>query len=350
MPEERDPFDGITFDDAFVRDADRREETADERVKRWQRIDAEHRRIVEAARQQIRDQDLAVVHPTLVPPAPRRRRWWPLAVVAVLVVPLLWVSSRSRGDEATAPRTPSIEATDSADERRPGAAIRLEGGQPSVPADARTTPLGQPAPLPAGGGPFQFVAEQPDGSGPVAYDPCRPIHLVVNPRTAPPGGDAVLDESLARVSEATGLQFVVDGPTTERPIDERRPYQPERYQDRWAPVLVAWSDPGESEPLEGDVAGQGGSSWIELPNGSLFVTGTVVLDGPDIARMLETATGRAVARGVLQHELAHLVGLDHVGDPSQLMYPRTSAEVTDFAAGDLHGLARLGRGSCFPNV
>jgi hypothetical protein len=32
------------------------------------------------------------------------------------------------------------------------------------------------------------------------------------------------------------------------------------------------------------------------------------------------------------------------------MYPETRVGVTDFAAGDLTGLARLGRGACAPDL
>jgi hypothetical protein len=42
------------------------------------------------------------------------------------------------------------------------------------------------------------------------------------------------------------------------------------------------------------------------------------------------------------------VGLDHVDDPAQLMYPTTG--MPTFQAGDLTGLAELGRGDCAPGV
>ena len=50
------------------------------------------------------------------------------------------------------------------------------------------------------------------------------------------------------------------------------------------------------------------------------------------------------------HELGHLVGLDHVTAANQLMYPQTRPGVTDFGAGDLTGLAALGRGTCLPDM
>jgi hypothetical protein len=39
-----------------------------------------------------------------------------------------------------------------------------------------------------------------------------------------------------------------------------------------------------------------------------------------------------------------------VDDPDQLMYPEARREVPDFAAGDLTGLAALGRGACVPEL
>ena len=48
--------------------------------------------------------------------------------------------------------------------------------------------------------------------------------------------------------------------------------------------------------------------------------------------------------------LRHLVGLDHVTAASQLMYPQSQPDVTDFGAGDLTGLAAVGRGACLSHL
>lgn len=67
---------------------------------------------------------------------------------------------------------------------------------------------------------------------------------------------------------------------------------------------------------------------------------------------LEDSQGAAVAQAVVMHEIGHLVGLGHVDDASQVMFPGGGGaqEVTDFEAGDRAGLALLGRGPCQPGV
>ena len=55
-------------------------------------------------------------------------------------------------------------------------------------------------------------------------------------------------------------------------------------------------------------------------------------------------------RSIVLHELGHLMGLGHVDDEQQLMFPEARREVPDFAAGDLTGLAVLGAGACVPEL
>ena len=50
---------------------------------------------------------------------------------------------------------------------------------------------------------------------------------------------------------------------------------------------------------------------------------------------------------VIQHELGHLLGLNHVDDPTQLRY-KDAIDTSAYGNGDLNGLAHLGTGDCFP--
>ena len=227
-------------------------------------------------------------------------------------------------------------------------------GQAAAPPagyEESATPLGTPPPETVSAlGNHAFAAMQPDGSGPVAWSPCRPIHYVVRPDGAPANGNQLIATAVARISAATGLVFVDDGATEEAPSSERAAYEPDLYGKRWAPVLVAWSTPEETPVLTGDTIGIGGSAPVTRMGRSVYVTGSVTLDGPGIAELLATPNGVNNAYGVITHEFGHVVGLDHVDDPSQLMNPRASGAVTTLQQGDLAGLAELGAGACAPHI
>ena len=88
-----------------------------------------------------------------------------------------------------------------------------------------------------------------------------------------------------------------------------------------------------------------------LPNGpNAYVTGSVELDVGQIAGILQRADGHQVVRAVVLHELGNLVGLGNVTAVNQLMNPQIHTGVTDFGAGDLTGLAALGKGTCLPDL
>jgi hypothetical protein len=177
------------------------------------------------------------------------------------------------------------------------------------------------------------------------------VHYVIRPDGAPAGGDEAITAALARVSEVTGLQFVYDGGTDEPTTRDREIFQPGRYGDRWAPVLIAWETDVQNPELAGEIVGEGGSTAVSLGNGpQVLVTGTVSLDAGQFPQILDRRNGTAIARAIILHELGHLVGLGHVDDDQQLMYPKAQGTVLDFAAGDLTGLAAVGSGLCVPDL
>lgn len=256
-----------------------------------------------------------------------RRRWSPSSGLLVLLLALviIWTGGRLGAWAGSRDAPPP--------------------GLEEAAAPLGTPPLGAPT-----SGPYTFLQTQSDGFSPVTYDPCRPIHYVVRPDGAPVGADELLATGLSRIEEATGLHFVADGSTTEAPTEHREVYQPQRYGRRWAPVLIAWSSPAETPDLAGDVAGSAGSASVTLHGTAHYVSGVVVLDGPAISQLLGSANGTALAQGVVTHELAHLVGLGHVDDPTQLMNPTAAVNVTSLASGDRAGLARVGLGPCVPGL
>ncbi|BEP11789.1 hypothetical protein acdb102_01000 [Acidothermaceae bacterium B102] len=189
-----------------------------------------------------------------------------------------------------------------------------------------------------------WSAEFVDTSGaPARWDPCTPIHYVVDPDFAPAGATADVTEAFARLHAASGLTFVSDGTTQERPTSGRQAYQPTVYGHAWAPVLISWSPPAGTDLLNepkaeavtvpvavGSAAHTGGGS---------IVSAEVVLN---TARQLPVGFGPGPSEGeVLMHELGHAVGLGHVNNIGDAMYP-TVRGLAAYGPGDLEGFAAVG--------
>lgn len=196
-------------------------------------------------------------------------------------------------------------------------------------------------------GTYAFMAHQPnDPDAPVAYDPCRPLKVRINPELAPPGGVEIVREAMDRVSAATGLVLQYDGSTTERPRWDNEFAPSFLGQVRTRPALVSWAEESEVPELEGDVAGIGGSLAVRTELGpARYVTGGVTLDAATFRMLADRPDGAAEMRAIVLHELGHLVGLAHVDDPNELMHG-DNLGLLDFGPGDRAGLARVGSGSC----
>lgn len=196
---------------------------------------------------------------------------------------------------------------------------------------------------PASRAPYKFAIPGP--SGPIRWDPCAPIRYVISGNEPFVGALKLLNSAIGEVSRDTGLQFVYAGESTEQPSGYRAAYQPSHYGKRWAPVLVAWTDATVLPQLAGRTVGLGGGMSVTIGGQPRVVTGMVALDGPDLARTYQSPRGAVVARAVMLHELGHLVGLAHVNDKTQVMYP-TAEPLAHYSAGDRAGLAILGSGPC----
>lgn len=205
--------------------------------------------------------------------------------------------------------------------------VRWDPSTVAAPSDVRTT---------ADGGQYAFLETQEDSDEPVTYDPCQPVRVVVNTRTGPPDAMVLVADALDEMADLTGLTFDLDGVVTTAPSID---WQFDEADDGWQPVLVAWTDEDAVDELDGTVLGVGGSVWSDQDGARRYVTGQVLLDGPQL-----TSLGPDETRATLLHELGHLVGLDHVGDEDSLMQPYSGPD--EWGSGDLAGLERLGRGSC----
>jgi hypothetical protein len=201
------------------------------------------------------------------------------------------------------------------------------------------------------GGSYTFQRTNADHT-PVRFDPCAPIHYVTNLSQAPPRASADVAQAITILSGATGLRFVDDGSSTDIPSSARSGVA--AGAKTWAPVLIAWSHHGESDLLPGGaVAGEGVSAWLPATGNSVaqYVSGQVAIDAPAAAALQDGfGPGRTVGE-LLLHELAHVVGLGHTDDPTQLMAATlVGRDAAAFGSGDLAGLRQLGGGGCLSGV
>jgi hypothetical protein len=197
-------------------------------------------------------------------------------------------------------------------------------------------------------GPGFLFLDRTDQGTPTRWNPCEPIHYVVNASLAPPDSIADVHEAVSRISAATGIPFEYEGITDEEASIYREIYQPDRYGARWAPVLIAWADPDDSDiPFESGDRIAAGVAVPRIPPTrfeDVYVSGWIAINADDPNPPGFDLPGEQGP--VILHELGHLMGLGHVKTVGELMNP-SGGGVTDLAAGDREGLRELGAsGGC----
>lgn len=270
------------------------------------------------------------------PQPPLRRLLGPLG--AMLVIGLL--AGYLIGRDVVASQSPAHVT--------PAATTASRKPVPTTPAARTTSSDGAGRPQAAAvtvtdPGRFAFLLDQPDGSGPIRWDPCRPIRYKVSVGTLVPASEIANVRAAFAVLGAAlgGVTFAYDGVTDVVPdsIDDAR--------RAGTDIVIAFATPGPgptgSDLLTGWEAGRGGMAAAGAPGPDGAVSqrpthGSVVLDAEKWDVM--SRHDRTI---LYLHEFGHAVGLDHPRDGRQIMSSGAYDLPTRYQPGDLAGLARLGR-------
>jgi hypothetical protein len=193
---------------------------------------------------------------------------------------------------------------------------------------------------------YAVWARNADGL-PVRWDPCSPVEIVVSEVGGPPTYDtravlADVERAAATLAAASGLRIEVLGTSDEVPDADRSTMTTDGGQ-RWAPVLVGWRPPGEGAlPLRDVDRGVAVPIAVGPAGDRVYVTAQVVLN-PERVDLVAGAADRSTSWGAtVLHELAHVLGLAHVDDPSQLLHTYPGTGPVALGAGDLAGLRAVG--------
>jgi Matrixin len=197
---------------------------------------------------------------------------------------------------------------------------------------------------------------------PYRWNPCAPIRYRINLGGYGEQFRPVIEEAFDRLSSASGLKFVYSGESTYMPgytvLNSPATAEPFEVSDadavnRTAPydLLVALGSSAATKGMvgTGGVLGVTYIDWFKSRAGVLgrIDLSSVTIDMPNMgtSNWSFDANNKPGIGPVLLHEFAHVVGLSHAADESQIMYYAVTANYT-YQDGDMRGLWREGQGVC----
>ena len=183
------------------------------------------------------------------------------------------------------------------------------------------------------------------------WNPCRTLTYGINTSRATPDAATVttaIHNTMALVSQATGVRFRFLGETSAVPLD--------RTWTRTEPKIVFSFTTDEETPLDlgATTAARGGYDRTRQARDAQgrrvweALNGGVVYDLTDTATMTPTQIEQ-----LSLHEVGHVMGLGHIPATDQYMTP--GAELYDlpltYQAGDLNGFSKVGlQAGCLRDV
>jgi len=188
-----------------------------------------------------------------------------------------------------------------------------------------------------GGGSTTTPAGWKAFDGGARWNSCRTIRWAYNPTTQKYDALSDMRRAFARLAGISGLRFRYVGATTWRYRGGLGGFPSSR-----ADVVVGWADPTELPALGGNVVGYGGWAGHTVQRANVrykIDRGYLTLDN---GATLDPGFERVGWGSVSMHEIMHALGLDHAGEPVQMMYPTLTDQNVNPGAGDITGLRRVG--------
>lgn len=229
---------------------------------------------------------------------------------------------------------------------------------------ATLVPAQSATPAEAGSATYSLSRQTyPDGRSVVArWNPCQKVvtykvNTIHSAKTKSGRAKALRDVkgAFSRLSAATGIKFRYTGAS--KLIPKSTSSSTWQARQKHAEIYVAWVKQSKSSSRT-NLLGRSGRGWAAGSGGYAYKfwrvgddpwkgaigRGFVVLDGGQNSKF-KAGFGKGTTRGdLLLHELGHVMGLNHVGSQSQVMYPTIKKRTAStYRAGDRAGLARLGR-------